>query len=336
MDIQRYLSNEPVAARPPSNLYRFQKLVRRNKTAFAAVGAVAAALIIGLGLSLYMFTQERHARQRAVAAEQEQARLRRDAEVRAEIGQKLSQAGLMISRDQYEEAEKIAIQVSDPASVAILNVLGIIHGRRGEWSAAIADFTRVVELDPTDHDAYHSLAPLLAQSGDQEAYRRLCGRILGQFARTSDPAIAERMARDCMILPPRPADLATIGKMVDTAVAAGSNHPFWDYFQFVKGLSEYRDGHFANAVEWLQKVVAHEGDPNRTVAAHMVLAMARHQLDQVDEARATLSKGSKIAEAKLGKLGSPQWNDQIAAQMLMREAKALIQPAPTKSTPDQK
>src|SRR2546429_2306820 len=74
MDIQRYLNNEPVTARPPSNLYRFQKLVRRNKTAFAAVGAVAAALVIGLGLSLYMFIQERHARQRAVAAEQEQAR----------------------------------------------------------------------------------------------------------------------------------------------------------------------------------------------------------------------------------------------------------------------
>ena len=30
-DIQRHLNNEPVVARPPSNLYRFQKLVRRNK-----------------------------------------------------------------------------------------------------------------------------------------------------------------------------------------------------------------------------------------------------------------------------------------------------------------
>ena len=34
MDIQRHLNNEPVMARPPSNLYRFQKLVRRNKLAF--------------------------------------------------------------------------------------------------------------------------------------------------------------------------------------------------------------------------------------------------------------------------------------------------------------
>ena len=35
-DIQRHLNNEAVLARPPSAAYRFQKLVRRNKLAFAA------------------------------------------------------------------------------------------------------------------------------------------------------------------------------------------------------------------------------------------------------------------------------------------------------------
>src|SRR5207247_1484286 len=43
-DLHRHLENEPVVARPPSNLYRFDKLVRRNKLAFAAAGAVALAL----------------------------------------------------------------------------------------------------------------------------------------------------------------------------------------------------------------------------------------------------------------------------------------------------
>jgi serine/threonine protein kinase/Tfp pilus assembly protein PilF len=69
MDVQRYLNNEPIAARPPSNLYRFQKLVRRNKLAFGAVTAVAAALIFGLGLSTWLFLKEREARQHADAAE---------------------------------------------------------------------------------------------------------------------------------------------------------------------------------------------------------------------------------------------------------------------------
>src|SRR5438552_900495 len=121
MDVQRHLVNEPVLASPPSKLYRFQKLVRRNKTVFAATGAVAVALVIGLGLSLYLFIQEREAHRRAVAAEQEQARLREQAEEGARIGQSLTQAGLLLSREQYEGAEKIVSQLSPhPASASIL------------------------------------------------------------------------------------------------------------------------------------------------------------------------------------------------------------------------
>ena len=79
-DIQRHLDNEPVNARPPSRTYRLQKMVRRNKLAVSAVAAVAAALIVGLGVSTWSFVRERHARQRAVAAEREQSRLRQEAE----------------------------------------------------------------------------------------------------------------------------------------------------------------------------------------------------------------------------------------------------------------
>jgi WD40 repeat protein/serine/threonine protein kinase len=47
-DLRRYLDNEPIVARPPSNLYRFQKVARRNKLLFGAAGAVAAALVVGI------------------------------------------------------------------------------------------------------------------------------------------------------------------------------------------------------------------------------------------------------------------------------------------------
>ncbi len=66
-DLQRFLDNEAVVARPPSNLYRFQKLVRRNKLAFAAVGAVTIALLLGLGMSTWLFLKERQARQRVAS-----------------------------------------------------------------------------------------------------------------------------------------------------------------------------------------------------------------------------------------------------------------------------
>ncbi len=49
-DLKRHLDNEPVLARPPGNLYRFQKTVRRNKLAFAAVTIVSLALALGFGV----------------------------------------------------------------------------------------------------------------------------------------------------------------------------------------------------------------------------------------------------------------------------------------------
>jgi WD40 repeat protein len=50
-DLKRHLINEPIVARPPSTAYRFQKAWRRNKVAFTAAAMVAAALVIGIGVS---------------------------------------------------------------------------------------------------------------------------------------------------------------------------------------------------------------------------------------------------------------------------------------------
>src|SRR5262245_50491632 len=71
MDIERYLKNEPVIARPPSKLYEFQKMVRRHKLSFAAAAAVIIALSVGLGASTWQFVQKNRAYQQATTAERE-------------------------------------------------------------------------------------------------------------------------------------------------------------------------------------------------------------------------------------------------------------------------
>jgi serine/threonine protein kinase len=46
-EIQHYLKSEPITARPPSSLYRFQKFVQRNRLLFAAAAVVLVVLILG-------------------------------------------------------------------------------------------------------------------------------------------------------------------------------------------------------------------------------------------------------------------------------------------------
>jgi eukaryotic-like serine/threonine-protein kinase len=65
-DIEHFLTNEPVVARPPSTLYRVQKLVRRNRLAFAAAGAVSASILIGLVVSTWLYLREKEDRRVAV------------------------------------------------------------------------------------------------------------------------------------------------------------------------------------------------------------------------------------------------------------------------------
>ncbi|MGA2658135.1 MAG: serine/threonine-protein kinase [Verrucomicrobiota bacterium] len=71
-DIERHLNNEPVVARPPSTAYRFQKLVRRNKLAFAAAGSVGIVLLLGIVVSTWQAV-------RATRAERQQSLLREKA-----------------------------------------------------------------------------------------------------------------------------------------------------------------------------------------------------------------------------------------------------------------
>ena len=53
MDLHRHLDNEPVVARPPSNIYRLQKAWRRHKTAFATVALIATVLVAATSISVW-------------------------------------------------------------------------------------------------------------------------------------------------------------------------------------------------------------------------------------------------------------------------------------------
>jgi tetratricopeptide (TPR) repeat protein len=318
-------------------------LVRRNKTAVAGAAAVLAALVLGFGLSLYLFIQERHALRnerealaRAVAAERRQAELREQAELglalerrmreMASVGDKFMTAGRYMSQGMMDKAEEVMAEVPSniPQSSVIYNTLGEVYSRRGDWHAAIRNFSKSAAADPTNHIAYHNLAPLLVQVGDMDGYRSHCQRVLNQFVETKDPVIAERIAKDCLMFPPPTENLKRLGKMADTAIAANPTNNAWPYFQLVKGLAEYRLGQYAGAEDWLGKVGLRAGVPARDAEVQATLAMAQYRLGQTNAAQAALAEGIKIAETKLNRSDRIDWNDQIIAKVLLREAHTLI------------
>jgi serine/threonine protein kinase len=327
MDIQRYLDNEPVVARPPSTIYRFQKLVRRNQRIFAAGGAGLAALVAGLILSLYLFAQEKAALKRAVAAEQTEKQLREQAQQDSALSHEVAQAGLLLMAAQYDESESALKNITPHKTmVPFYNVFGGVHARRGEWPQALTNWTWVVQCAPEDHIGYMYLAPLLLQMDNVPAYKQLRAQMLEHFGRTGDSGVAERMVKASLLLPPPPAELAAIAKMAEVAARGKTNKSNWGYNVLANGLTEYRLGHFAGAADLSRQAIALDASPSCRAEGYIVLAMAQLQLGRLRESDAALSNAVYAVNHKLPQAGDlgVEWNEWINAHVLLREAQSLM------------
>ena len=94
-DIKRHLGNEPIVARPPSAIYKFQKAWRRNKLVYSSGAAVLLALLLGIGFSFYHMSI-------AIKASNEAKKAKLEKENEAIAAQE--------ERDKAKEAKAEAIQ----------------------------------------------------------------------------------------------------------------------------------------------------------------------------------------------------------------------------------
>jgi non-specific serine/threonine protein kinase/serine/threonine-protein kinase len=99
-DIQYYLNDEPILARPPSASYQLQKFARRHRALVAGLGAVFVVLIAGIAASTWQAVRASHAEQAAIR--------QRDRAVQAE-------ARIRTERDRATLAEQSATQQRDLA-----------------------------------------------------------------------------------------------------------------------------------------------------------------------------------------------------------------------------
>jgi serine/threonine protein kinase/Tfp pilus assembly protein PilF len=228
----------------------------------------------------------------------------------------------------YNEA-RARITPSQPHDVGLLRLRARAEGEHCRFTEAIATLRRAIEIDPTDHELWHWLAVLLVQTGQLDAYRDTCRKSLARFGETTDPHVADRIGKDCLILPESGVTLDTVTTMANTAVAEGQQSGDLHFFQCCKGMAEYRQKRFAAAADWMSKVLTNGGTAREfDIEATAVLAMSQYHLQHMEQARAALAAGTET-EQKLGTLANgnlgADWVDWIIAESLMREAKALIE-----------
>ncbi|HEX5220379.1 MAG TPA: WD40 repeat domain-containing serine/threonine protein kinase [Verrucomicrobiae bacterium] len=179
-DLSRHLTNEPVAARPPSIAYRLQKGIRRNKLLFASSTAIALALLAASAISGWSWRRERNARM----SEQAQREGAQAARAEAALQRDLAQERLLDSliremrsistlrplgyRDELRKRVRLALEL--PKASERLEEI------RAEFSQALGDPAgnkpTPLEIDPPGSQG--ASTPLLALSprGDVAAITR--------------------------------------------------------------------------------------------------------------------------------------------------------------------
>ena len=349
LDVRRYLNNEPVMARPPSRLYRFQKLVRRNRGVFISIAAVSLALIAGFGTSTWLFIKEREALREAQRGRENETLLRRQAEAQAVI----AKASSLVDKYQFPEADKVvgSLPSSDVANVgaAVFRPIGDWAAVQGNWRRAAEYYSNLVPLDlfknldstTTDYTKY---AVVLVEISDRHAYENLCRDFIKQFGKTTDPSVADRIVKNSLLIPPGDSLLAELSPMAEVAAkslranAASGNWPLpWRSMSLA--LMEYRRGNYAEAINWGNRCLSAKPDASDVTCVttvRAILAMSYHQLGQVEQARSELAKSRElIAERSktafvIYQDGHGMWFDWFFGRILEREAVAMIEaPAPT-------
>ena len=333
MDVWRCLNNEPVLARPPNRVYRLQKLVRRNKMIFAAGGAVALALILGLGLSTWLFLEERAGRER-------EAHLRREAEDRG----KITQAMMYVSQNKYEEANDILNQVKIfPANptldgIAVFRATGEWMALQGRWQEAAARYEALIKIDNVDpldtiQMDYQTTGIVLAESGNREQYQDFVQMAAARFARTPIGGVL----KTCLIFPVTTAQLEALKPLADKEEKLWFSrqkflHSEWAALPF--SLLRYRCGDYAQAILGCEWGRSQKKDvPACEATFHAILAMAHYQQGEGGEAESELAQSRQLIEAKFqtvldhGKSGTGFWYDWLLARLLLTEATGLIQGA---------
>lgn len=349
LDLQRFLNDEPVAARPPGRLYVLEKLVHRNRVAFASGGIVLLVLIAGFGTSTLLYL-------RASRAEQRQTELRRTAEEllakeaklrsEAEIRERFTEAVALARNGDFNAAAAVIGQIEVPPgkpsldAITALRDVGKWLGGQQRWSEATKCFAWLFEINildqwqivSTDLQAY---SVLLTDAGNEEEYSRFCLTLASTHRQVADGDEGGRILKSCLL---QPIDTQLRERLSPLAGTVSDWYPTvppdkWSAWAALPlSLWRYRTGDFAGAVELAKAALPRSNATMAHRPAHeAILAMASHQLGDAPAALAHLHSARQAVERKFatslaeGQWGQGFWYDWLFARVLVREASEMIE-----------
>lgn len=242
---------------------------------------------------------------------------------------------MLVAQKRFGDAESlldIALTpavMKEPSSANLLFARGRLRARRSLWVGAADDVTLAVRYDASAASRFSFLGALLAKTHNVPAYEQFCAEILKSYSDTTNIFIADQVAKACLFLPSQRVDLKAVGHLADMAVSMGTgDEGAMPYFCICKALSEYRQGHYAEAADWARKPL---GTPFTDSYGHAyaILSMAEWRLGQTSGAREAFARAEALAPAALpADIANDPGDGYLAwlfARVTLEEASELMQ-----------
>jgi serine/threonine-protein kinase len=209
----------------------------------------------------------------------------------------------------------------DPKNGEVKSCLTGVLLRQGRGQEALDLWRKALDANPADHEAWFGYAELCLFLGRQDDYRRVRLELLDRFGATQSQYAAEPIGRACLLAPGTDDETRRAVALVDRAVAAREATPAWIYrfILFAKGLGEYRQGRWADAIGLMQGGASHTMGP----APALIVAMAQYRQGKKEQARKTLAQAVSSFDWSAARADS---RDVWIYHILRREAESLILP----------
>jgi tetratricopeptide (TPR) repeat protein len=266
-------------------------------------------------------------------------RKRGEAEIPQAMSELRSLTLVLMAEKKFGDAEQLLDESLTPSVAGQSSYTGFIalradlKARLGQWREAADDAAFAFEREPLNQERYCVLAALLIKNHDFHGYEQLCHRILTTYPEPTNPFVADQVAKACLFSPLSGVDMVAVGRLADTAVSRGAGYEgAMPFFQLCKALSEYRLGHFAEAVAWAEKPITSPSVYSHG-QAYAVLAMAHWRIGEKQKAREMLEQGNALAPAIMPMRDASDpgnaWQAWLFARISLNEATAFIAPEST-------
>ncbi len=160
-DVENYLSDQVVEARPPSTVYQIRKVWKRNRALFSTLSVIFLALVVGLGFA-FSAIQEKNRILTDLQDEKERAEEteRELSEAVSSFGEAAMQLGLQAALSGNREETKNWLLIADKARISqerieIIELCLELYSR-GDFPSALTRLQEVINRN--DSIAAHALA----------------------------------------------------------------------------------------------------------------------------------------------------------------------------------